>query len=87
MRLAPGTRLTGPQGRAVDETGRRDDGWTRASVPVENLDRAHDEFLRLGTAVEVLEPAELRERITRTVTELAARYAPRGGNSRAPCGD
>ncbi|MET9850017.1 YafY family protein [Streptomyces ossamyceticus] len=88
VRLAPGTRLTGPQGRAVDADGRPDgDGWTRATVPVESLDRAHDDFLRLGTAVEVLEPAELRERIARTVAELAARYAPRGGNSVASGGD
>jgi predicted DNA-binding transcriptional regulator YafY len=88
VRLAPGTRLTGPQGRAVDADGRPDaDGWTRATVPVESLDRAHDDFLRLGTAVEVLEPAELRERIARTVAELAARYAPQGGNSAATGGD
>ncbi|MFF7259042.1 helix-turn-helix transcriptional regulator [Streptomyces sp. NPDC008159] len=88
VRLAPGTRLTGPQGRAVDADGRLDDdGWTRATVPVESLDRAHDDFLRLGTAVEVLEPAELRERIARTVAELAARYAPQGGNSGSPGGD
>ncbi|MEU6805232.1 helix-turn-helix transcriptional regulator [Streptomyces neyagawaensis] len=85
VRLAPGIRLTGPQGRAVDAGGRPDDdGWTQATVPVESLDRAHDDFLRLGTAVEVLEPAELRERIARTVAELAARYGPGGGNSGAP---
>ncbi|MBD0670175.1 helix-turn-helix transcriptional regulator [Streptomyces sp. CBMA156] len=50
------------------------DGWTRARVPIESVDHAHGEFLRLGADVEVLEPAELRDRITATVRTLAARY-------------
>ncbi|WP_339132451.1 YafY family protein [Streptomyces sp. f51] len=76
VRIAPGTSLGGPAGRAVAANGLTDaTGWTRATVPVESLDQAHDDFLRLGTAVEVLEPPELRTRITETVTELARRYA------------
>ncbi|NGO11160.1 YafY family transcriptional regulator [Streptomyces sp. HC44] len=78
VRLAPGVRLTGAAARAVEATGHIDpgdpDGWTRATLPIESIDRAHDEFLRLGTDIEVLEPAELRERIARTVTGLARRY-------------
>ncbi|MEU9285635.1 WYL domain-containing protein [Streptomyces sp. NPDC048275] len=50
------------------------DGWTRATVPIESVDHAHDEFLRLGAAIEVLEPAELRNRIARTVAALAHLY-------------
>ncbi|MFJ7249546.1 WYL domain-containing protein [Kitasatospora sp. NPDC098652] len=38
------------------------------------MDHAHGEFLRLGAEVEVLEPAELRERIAATVRAPAARY-------------
>jgi predicted DNA-binding transcriptional regulator YafY len=69
VRLAPGVKLP----RAVD--GRTDhDGWTVARVPVESVEHAHGEFLRLGTDIEVLEPAELRQKIARTVTELAERY-------------
>ncbi|MFJ8472079.1 helix-turn-helix transcriptional regulator [Kitasatospora sp. NPDC094011] len=49
-------------------------GWTEARVPIESIDHAHGEFLRLGAEAEVLEPAELRERIAATVRELAARY-------------
>lgn len=87
VRLAPGVRLTGAAARAVEANGRtEDDGWTRAVLPIESVEHAHGEFLRLGTAIEVLEPAELRERITRTVTELARTYL-RGGNSCAPGGD
>ncbi|MFJ8628608.1 helix-turn-helix transcriptional regulator [Kitasatospora sp. NPDC093550] len=50
------------------------DGWTEARVPIESLDHAHGEFLRLGADVEVLAPAELRDRIAGTVRTLAARY-------------
>ncbi|MFI8194358.1 helix-turn-helix transcriptional regulator [Streptomyces sp. NPDC085946] len=84
VRLAPGVALPGRAGEAARRTGRPDGGgWTRATVPIESVDHAHAEFLRLGTGVEVLAPAELRERIARTVTELAARY----GNLRADGGD
>ncbi|MFD9320973.1 helix-turn-helix transcriptional regulator [Streptomyces sp. NPDC060053] len=80
VRLAPGATLA----RAV----RRDepagaDGWTVARVPIESVEHAHADFLRLGADIEVLQPPELRERIARTVTELAALYGNspvRGGN-------
>ncbi|WP_406334452.1 helix-turn-helix transcriptional regulator [Streptomyces sp. NBC_00203] len=79
VRLAPGVpaaRLSGPAAHAVAVNGRTDkDGWTRATIPIESVDHAHHDFLRLGTDIEVLEPAELRERIAATVAELAARYA------------
>ncbi|MET9891102.1 YafY family protein [Streptomyces sp. NPDC006465] len=76
VRIAPGTRLSGPAGEAVAVNGVTErDGWTRATVPVESVDRAHDDFLRMGTAIEVLEPPELRARIAATVAELARRYA------------
>ncbi|MFF3377673.1 helix-turn-helix transcriptional regulator [Streptomyces sp. NPDC002680] len=97
VRLAPGVRLAGHAARAVEANGRTDaEGWTLATVPIESVERAHEEFLRLGTGVEVLAPAELRERIARTVTELAATYgtcagygnsAHPGGNSLAGSGD
>ncbi|MFE6050908.1 helix-turn-helix transcriptional regulator [Kitasatospora sp. NPDC056446] len=50
-------------------------GWGQARVPIESIDHAHGEFLRLGADVEVLEPAELRDRIAGTVRALAARYS------------
>ncbi|MBL1108803.1 YafY family transcriptional regulator [Streptomyces sp. 5-8] len=50
------------------------DGWTQARVPIESIDHAHGEFLRLGSDVEVMAPAELRDRITETVRTLAALY-------------
>lgn len=78
VRLAPGVRLP----RAVDSRT-DDDGWTLAAVPIESVERAHGEFLRLGTDIEVLQPPELRERIARTVAQLAEKY----GNSAEGHGD
>ncbi|WP_405874435.1 WYL domain-containing protein [Streptomyces zaomyceticus] len=67
VRLTPeGARRLG-----VTSTG---DGWTEARVPIESIDHAHGEFLRLGTDVEVMAPAELRDRIAETVRTLATRY-------------
>lgn len=61
------------------------DGWVRATVPIESLVHAQTEFLKLGADVEVLEPAELRERLARTVSELAEMYltAPAGIHGRS----
>lgn len=50
------------------------DGWTRAVIPIESVEHATGELLRLGTDVEVLEPADLRDLIAATIAELAARY-------------
>ncbi|KAF3463367.1 YafY family protein [Streptomyces sp. Tu 3180] len=67
LRLTPeGARRLG-----VTPTG---DGWTEARVPIESIDHAHGEFLRLGADVEVMAPAELRDRIAETVRTLVTRY-------------
>ncbi len=71
VRLAPGVTLA----RAVPVNGRTEsDGWTLMSVPIESVEHAHGEFLRLGADIEVLAPPELRDRIARTVAQLAERY-------------
>ncbi|NUP03460.1 MAG: YafY family transcriptional regulator [Nonomuraea sp.] len=51
------------------------EGWTRVTVPIESVTHALGEFLRLGTDVEVLAPAELRAAIGAAAAELARRYA------------
>ena len=51
-----------------------EEGWTRAAVPIESIEHAVGEFLRLGSDAEVLSPPELRERMARTAYELATRY-------------
>ncbi|RAG82861.1 transcriptional regulator [Streptacidiphilus pinicola] len=52
------------------------DGWTVAGVPIESVDHAHDELLRLGADVEVLSPPALRARLAETARTLAERYLP-----------
>jgi predicted DNA-binding transcriptional regulator YafY len=79
VRLAPraASRLTGAAARALTETGTAEpDGWIRAELPIESLDRAHGAFLALGADIEILEPPELRARLAATSRGLAARYAP-----------
>lgn len=78
VRLAPGVTLA----RAVDVRA-DDDGGTVATVPIESVDHALGEFLRMGTDIEVLQPPELRERLARTAAELAEMYGnpgARGGH-------
>lgn len=43
-------------------------------MPIESVDHAHGEFLRLGTDIEVLAPAELRDRVAATVRTLTKNY-------------
>ncbi|MEU5316520.1 YafY family protein [Streptomyces sp. NPDC021056] len=78
VRLAPGVTLA----RAADVRA-DDDGGTVATVPIESVDHALGEFLRMGTDIEVLQPPELRERLARTAAELAEMYGnpgARGGH-------
>ncbi|MCK2217888.1 YafY family transcriptional regulator [Actinomadura sp. ATCC 31491] len=51
------------------------EGWTRVTVPIESVEHALAEFLRLGVDAEVVSPSELRARLAATVTALAARYS------------
>lgn len=51
------------------------EGWTRVTVPIESMEHALGEFLRLGTDAEVLSPAALREALGAAAAELARRYA------------
>ncbi|MFJ3669235.1 helix-turn-helix transcriptional regulator [Streptomyces sp. NPDC090106] len=78
VRLAPGVSLARARYGEAEP-----DGWVTATVPVESVERAVGEFLRLGAGIEVLRPPELRERMARTVAELAGMY----GNPGARGGD
>ncbi|WP_406104089.1 helix-turn-helix transcriptional regulator [Micromonospora globbae] len=50
------------------------DGWLLTTVPIESIKHGHTELLKLGAEVEVLAPAELRERFTATAQRLATLY-------------
>ena len=51
------------------------DGWVRAIMPIESAENALSEFLRLGADVEIIEPPELRARMTDVARGLAAIYS------------
>ncbi len=50
-------------------------GWVTARVPIETLGHAETELLKVAAEVEVIEPADLRERLQTTAGALAAIYA------------
>jgi predicted DNA-binding transcriptional regulator YafY len=80
------TRLSGGMARACAATGTQEpDGWIRARLPIESIGDAHREFLAFGADIEVLEPVELRMRLTETSRALSALYAtdPGGGGDLA----
>jgi len=76
IRLSPAGRERTAEMSAIQATASPtgDDGWVTAVVPIESLIHAHQDFLRLGAEVEVLEPAGLRERLAETARSLAAIY-------------
>jgi len=47
-----------------------------AVVPIESLENATHEFLRLGADVEILQPENLRDKVASVARSLAAIYLP-----------
>ncbi|WP_084963075.1 helix-turn-helix transcriptional regulator [Thermoactinospora rubra] len=68
--------MTPGMARAARETAGEPDaeGWVTAVVPIEGVEHAVSEFLRLGPEVEVLAPAELRAGIAAAAEAVAAAY-------------
>ncbi len=50
------------------------DGWSQVTIPIESIEHAAIELLRLGAEGEVLKPPELRKRMANTVRALAQLY-------------
>jgi predicted DNA-binding transcriptional regulator YafY len=50
------------------------DGWVRTRLPVESLEVAYSYMLRLGPEVEVLDPPELRDRLTEAAERMRELY-------------
>ena len=50
------------------------DGWMRVTIPIESVNDAARELLKLGAEAEVLDPAELRDLLKDTAKRLAAMY-------------
>jgi len=65
--------------RAVASAGPPDaDGWLPVVIPCESLDYTHDDLLRMGDKVEVVEPVELRRRLEATARRMVERYSSSG---------
>ncbi len=83
VRLGPRARIMLPYlaapavNRAVAALGAPSDpaAWLTVTIPIESHDHAIGDLLKLGADVEVLTPAELRERMAQTVRTLAGLYA------------
>ena len=82
VRLAPGTldrlyRLLGPvRARAARESAgpAGEDGWSCVVIPIESVEQALTDLLRLGADAEVVAPPELRRRMAEAAGALAAIY-------------
>jgi len=60
------------------------DGWISVTIPIESVERAASGLIALGADAEVVEPAELRERLAATVQDLVRLYAPAQPTGRRP---
>ena len=81
VRLSPaGLRLLRDVSEAAAEAAEsskrpcRPSGWIRAEIPIEGVEHAARQLLRLGADVQVLEPEALRERVAAHVRALADLY-------------
>ncbi|MCW5745922.1 MAG: YafY family transcriptional regulator [Alphaproteobacteria bacterium] len=57
-------------------------GWVRVVIPIESIDYAAHDLLKLRAEAEVLAPPTLRERLAGTAQRLAALYATRPAASK-----
>jgi hypothetical protein len=85
LRIDPRARgsladAVGPVGAATAEHLVTPDpeGWQHVRLSMEWPSEAHLRVLRLGDAVEVLEPADLRERVIREARAVLDRYVADG---------
>jgi predicted DNA-binding transcriptional regulator YafY len=56
-----------------------DNGWVTVTVPIESVEHAAREMLKLGAEAEVVKPAELRSRMAHAAREMLALYAAPNG--------
>ncbi|TWJ32096.1 putative DNA-binding transcriptional regulator YafY [Micromonospora sagamiensis] len=59
-------------------------GWLQTLVPIESIRHGHVELLKLGAEVEVLAPAELRERMAGTAYAMTRLYSAGGPRPSRP---
>jgi predicted DNA-binding transcriptional regulator YafY len=54
--------------------GRDEAGWSRVAIPIESVEHAAGEVLKLGAEAEVLAPPDLRGRMADLAARLHAVY-------------
>jgi predicted DNA-binding transcriptional regulator YafY len=71
--------LSSAVAEAVDRRAKVADasGWMRVTIPIESVDHAAQQLLRIGAECEAMEPRELRERLAKSAERLAHLYARR----------
>lgn len=55
------------------------EGWVRAEIPVESIEYATRQLLRVGAEIEVLGPPELRSAVAQEARKVAGLYGPAKG--------
>lgn len=73
------TYLSDAVAKAVERAEARADrrGWRRVTIPIESVDHAAMELLRVGAECEVIAPAELRARMAQNAASLVLIYGAR----------
>jgi predicted DNA-binding transcriptional regulator YafY len=63
--------------QAADSSAGKADsrGWMRVTIPIESIEHAARELIRLGAEAEVLQPAELREALATNARDIAGIYS------------
>lgn len=64
----------GAEAAEAEHTPCRPPGWIKASIPFEDSSHGLRQMLRMGPEIEVLEPAELRQKMRAETQRLAALY-------------
>ena len=67
-------KLGAEQARIAAAAEASDEAWAEVVVPIESIEHAAVDFLRLGAEAEVVSPAALRMEMRRTAQRLAALY-------------
>lgn len=64
------------QQAARESAGPREkDGWVRVTIPIESIDQAAVDLLRLGIDAEVLKPVALRRRLAKAARDIVRLYS------------
>lgn len=73
-RLLRDTNAAAHEALSAEHEPCKPEGWVRARVPIESIDLAKRQFLRLGAEVRVVEPPELRAAIADEAKKVLASY-------------